>query len=77
MLWYDLATSTQKIYTTAINSYTEYCALFEKRPFFVQVGGLVAWIGHLGGKKHKPKTIKGYLVGFCALRLDCTLDIVA
>ena len=36
MLWYGLATSTRKTYTTATNSYTEYCALFGKRPFPVE-----------------------------------------
>ena len=59
---------------TATNSYTEYCALFGKRPFPAQVGGLAAWIGHLGGRRLKPKTIKGYLAGLRSLRLNCTLD---
>ena len=75
MLWYSLATSTQKTYSTATNSYTKYCAHFEKRPFPTQVGGLAAWIGHLGERRLKSKTINGYLAGFCSLRMDCTLDL--
>ena len=75
MLWYDLATSTRKIYTAAINRDTKYCALFEKRPLPAQVGGLAAWIGHLRGKKLKPKTFKGYMAGFCFLCLDSTLNM--
>lgn len=63
------------MYTTATNSYTEYCALFGKRPFPAQVGGLAAWIGHLGGRRLKPKIIKGYLAGLRSLRLDSTLDM--
>ena len=75
MLWYGLATSTRKTYTTATNSYTEYCAHFGKRLFPAQVGGLAAWIGHLGGRRLKPKTIKGYLAGLRYLRMDCIVDM--
>ena len=38
------------------------------------MGGLTAWIGYLGEKKLKPKTIKGYLARLQSLLLDCTLD---
>ena len=53
-----LAPNTQKTYSTATNSYTEYCALFGKKEFPAQVGGLAAWIDYLGGRRLKPKTIK-------------------
>ena len=76
MLWYDLATSIRKTYTTATNSYIEYCALFGKQLFPAQVGGLVIWISHLRGKRLKPKIIKGYLAGLCSLCMDCILDMV-
>lgn len=72
---YSLATSIRKRYIIATNSYIKYCAFFKKRPFFAQVRGLAAWIGHLRGKKLKSKTIKRYLVGFQSLCLDCTLDM--
>ena len=39
------------------------------------MGGLVAWIGHLGGRRLKPKTTKRYVAGLRSLRLDCTLDM--
>ena len=74
LLWYSLAFSTRKINTTATNSYTEYCSLFGKNAFSAQVGGLAAWIGHLGGRKLKPKTIKRYLAGLQSFCLNCTLD---
>lgn len=74
LLWYGLAPSTRKTYATATNSYTEYCTLFGKKAFPAQVGGLVAWIGHLRGQRLKPKTIKGCLAGLRLLWLDCTLD---
>ena len=48
--------------------------LFGRKAFPAQVGTLAAWIGHLGGRRSKPKTIKGYLAGLRSLRLDCTLD---
>ena len=75
MHWYGLATSARKTYPTATNSYTEYCTLFEKRPFPAHVGRLAAWIVHLGGRRLKPKMIKGYLTGLRFHRLDCTLDM--
>ena len=74
LLWYGLAPSIRKIYAKARNSYTEYCTFFRKRAFPAQVGGLAAWIGHLGERRLKPKTIKGYLAGLRSLRLDYTLD---
>ena len=74
MLWYGLAPSTWKTYTTATNSYTKYCSLFEKRAFPAQVRGLRAWIGHLGERKLKSKTTKGYLAGLRLICLDCILD---
>ena len=74
LLWYGLAPSTRKTYTTATNSYTESWALFGKRAFPAQIGELTAWIGHLEGRRLKPKTIKGYLAGLWSLCLDCTLD---
>ena len=42
LFWYGSAPSTWKTYGTATNSYTEYCALFGKRSFPAQVGGLAA-----------------------------------
>ena len=73
-LWYGLAPSTRKTYTTARNSYTKYCTFFRKRAFTTQVGGLAAWIGHLEERRLKPKTIKGYFAGLRSLRLNYTLD---
>ena len=74
LLWYRLAPSTRKTYTIARKSYTEYCTFFRKRAFPAQVEGLAVWIGYLGERRLKPKTIKGYLAGLRSLRLDCTLD---
>lgn len=70
-----LTTSTQKPYIIATNSYTKHCALFGKNTFSAQVGGLKVWIGHLGGRRVKTKTIKGYLAGLQSLSLNCTLDM--
>lgn len=55
--------------------YTKYCGLYNQRSFSTQVGGLAIWIGHLGCRKLKLKTIREYLAGFQSLQLDCTLDI--
>lgn len=74
LLWYGLALSTQKTYIIGTNNYTKYYALFRKKAFFASVGGLAVWIGHLEGRKLKPKTIKGYLAGLWSLCLDCILD---
>ena len=74
LLWYDLVVSTQKIYTTTTNNYTQFFTLFGKRPFFIQKRELAAWISHLGGKKLKPKIIKKCLSGFWSLCLDYMLN---
>lgn len=48
---------------------------FLKKALPAQVGGLAAWISHLGGGrlKHKTISIKGYLAGLRSIRLDCKL----
>lgn len=74
LLWYGLAPSTRKTYTTATYSYIKYCAVFGKRAFPTLVGDLTSWIGYLEGKRLKAKTIKRYLAGLQSLHLECTLD---
>lgn len=74
-LWYGLATSTQKTYIIATNSYTKYRALFGKIPFFAQVRGLETWINNLRRRRLKTKTIIEYLAEFQSFCLNCTSDI--
>ena len=70
MIWFG----TQRIYIIAINSYVEYYTFFGKKSFSAQVKRFAAWIGYLGGKKLKLKTIKGYLAGLRSLCIECMLN---
>lgn len=60
----------------ATNSYTKYCALFDKKTSLALVGGLVSLIDYLTEKRLKAKVIKEYLAGLQLLCLEYTLNKV-
>jgi hypothetical protein len=78
-LWCGLAQTTRKGYTTARNSYLDFCRthrLGEASPFPAKPLWLIEWMVSLAGRV-KSRTLKLYLTGLKSYHIDLGLDTSA
>lgn len=70
-LWWGLAPKIRDAYDTAKNSYIKYCTDMGYQLMFpASLPAIVSWIGSLGDRRLKPKTIKAYLTGLRSFYVD-------
>lgn len=70
-MWWGLACSTRKLYTSALNSYEIHCKInTTSQPFPVTLQTLASWIGNLAKRKISSKTIRTYLAGLRSFLVD-------
>jgi integrase len=76
-LWCGLAQTTRKGYTTARNSYLDFCRLQRLgSPLPAKPLGLIEWMVSLAGRV-KSRTLKLYLTGLKSYHIDLGLDTSA
>lgn len=69
-MWWALSSKTRQSYDTALRSYTEDCRFRDFAPFPATADSLVEWVGALGQRHLKVRTIKSYITGVRSAQLD-------
>ena len=69
-MWWALASKTRQSYDTTLRSYTENCRFHGVPPFPATAHSLADWVGGLGQRHLKTRTIKAYITGIRSAQLD-------